>query len=108
MDVAEVLLDRWDLKPARIEGLAGGMGSETWVAAADRWRVVVKAVHVGDASFAPRLELAVRLDDAGVVTGRPQLSAAGRVVERVGERQVGVLEFVDGASLGETSDPPRG
>ncbi len=107
VDVAEVLQERWDLKPARVERLVGGMGSETWVAAADGCRVVVKAVHGGDAGFGPGLELAVRLDDAGVVTGRPRRSAAGRVVERVGERQVGVLEFVDGVPLTEAAADQR-
>ncbi|MFI7068254.1 phosphotransferase enzyme family protein [Kribbella sp. NPDC050124] len=99
MDVAGVLSEHWDLKPARVEALFGGMGSETWVAAADGWRVVVKTVDVRDGGFEPGLELAVRLDDAGLVTGRPRPSRAGRVVERVGDRQVGVLEFVDGVPL---------
>jgi len=63
--------------------------------------VVVKAVHGEDAGFAPGLELAVRLDDAGVVTGRPRVSVAGRLVERIDELQVGVLEFVDGSPLAE-------
>jgi len=101
VDVAGVLHERWELKPTEVEGLAGGMGSETWVAAADGWRVVIKAVHGEDAGFAPGLELAVRLDDAGVVTGRPRASAAGRLVERIDELQVGVLEFVDGSPLAE-------
>lgn len=107
MDIAAVLQEHWELKPTDVEGLTGGMGSETWVAAADGWRVVVKAVDGGDAGFAPGLELAVRLDDAGVVTGRPQVSAAGRVVERIGELQVGVLEFVDGTPLTEAAVDQR-
>ena len=105
MDVPGVLQERWGLEPVRLEALTGGMGSETWLAAADGWRVVVKSVHAGDSAFAPGLELAVRLDDAGFVTGRPQVSREGRVVERVDDRQVGVLEFVDGTPLtGDAAD----
>lgn len=104
MDVAGVLRECWELT-ARLEVLTGGMGSETWLAEADGWRGVVKSVDAGDMGFAPGLELAVRLDDAGVVTGRPRPSAAGRLVELVGERQIGVLEFVDGVPLtGATDD----
>lgn len=99
VDVAGVLREGWGLTPVRVEALTGGMGSETWLAAADGWRVVVKSVDAGDNGFAPGLELAVRLDAAGLATGRPRLSRAGRVVERVGEQQVGVLEFVDGTPL---------
>ena len=106
MDVAGVLRERWELT-ARLEALTGGMGSETWLAEADGWRGVVKSVDAGDRGFAPGLELAVRLDDAGVVTGRPRPSAAGRLVELVGERQVGVLEFVDGVPLTGGTDDQR-
>ncbi|MEI8407191.1 MULTISPECIES: phosphotransferase enzyme family protein [unclassified Kribbella] len=99
VDVAEVLVERWGLVPARVEGLDGGMGSRTWLAVGDGWRVVVKTVAARDQGFEAGLELAVRLDDAGLATGRPRLSRAGRVVERAGDRRVGVLEFVDGVPL---------
>ncbi|MEV5966180.1 phosphotransferase [Kribbella sp. NPDC051952] len=99
MDVAEVLSERWDLEPVRLEVLTGGMNSTAWLAAADGWRVVLKSVDAGDSAFAPGLELAARLDDAGVITGRPRPSTRGRLVEYVEDRQIAVLEYVDGVPL---------
>jgi Ser/Thr protein kinase RdoA (MazF antagonist) len=99
MDVVELLAERWDLEPTRLEALTGGMNSAAWLAAADGWRVVLKSVDTGDQAFAPGLELAARLDAAGVITGRPRPSLHGRLVEHVGDRQVAVLEYVDGAPL---------
>ncbi|RZT20101.1 homoserine kinase type II [Kribbella sp. VKM Ac-2569] len=99
MDVAEVLRERWDLKPLELEVLTGGMNSAAWLASTDEWRVVVKAVGPVDTAFEPGLELAARLDDAGIRTGRPRPSKHGRVVERVDGRQVAVLEYVDGVEL---------
>ncbi|MFI5697468.1 phosphotransferase enzyme family protein [Kribbella sp. NPDC051586] len=102
MDVAEVLREGWDLKPSRVEVLAGGMNSAAWLAVADEWQVVLKAVSAEDSAFEPGLELAARLDDGGVLTGRPWPSKSGRLVERVDGRQVAVLEYVGGEELGES------
>ncbi|MFD7155723.1 phosphotransferase enzyme family protein [Kribbella sp. NPDC059898] len=99
MDVAEVLREHWDLKVSGLEVLTGGMNSATWLATCGADRLVLKAVGVDDGSFGPGLELARRLDDAGVTTGRPRASKRGRLVERVDGRQVAVLEYVDGAEL---------
>jgi Ser/Thr protein kinase RdoA (MazF antagonist) len=99
VDVAELLAERWDLEPVRLEVLTGGMNSAAWLAASDEWQVVLKSVDTGDQGFAPGLELAARLDAAGVITGRPRPSLHGRLVEHVGDRQVAVLEYVDGAPL---------
>ncbi|GAA1586832.1 MULTISPECIES: phosphotransferase enzyme family protein [Kribbella] len=99
MDVAEVLREHWDLKVSGLEVLTGGMNSATWLAICGVDRVVLKAVGADDAGFEPGLELARRLDDAGVTTGRPWVSKHGRLVERVDGRQVAVLEYVDGAEL---------
>jgi homoserine kinase type II len=103
VDVAEVLREHWDLKPSRVQVLAGGMNSAAWLAVADGWRVVLKSVGADDSAFEPGLELAARLDDAGVLTGRPWLSTRGRFVERVEDRQVAVLEYVDGVELGDSA-----
>ena len=84
---------------ARVEALVGGMGSTTWLAEGDEWRVVVKAVDASDEAFGPGLELAARLGDAGFVTGRPVPSSARQLVEAYDGRLVGVLEFVDGVPL---------
>jgi Ser/Thr protein kinase RdoA (MazF antagonist) len=94
-----VLGERWGLTPVRVVGLAGGMGSHTWRAEGDGWRVIVKVVDAGDEGFGPGLEVAARLGDAGFVTGRPVPSGAGRLVEAYDGRLVGVLEFVDGVPL---------
>ena len=107
MDIERLLLDHWGLTAEQFDVLPGGMGSETWLAAAPGWRVVVKSVDAGDKAFAPGLDLAVRLDDAGLVTGRPRLSSAGRLVEQVGDRQIAVLDFVDGTPLTGTAPDQR-
>ncbi|MFG1818400.1 phosphotransferase enzyme family protein [Kribbella sp. NPDC049174] len=99
MDVDRLLRDRWQLDAEQLEPLTGGMGSHTWLATGDGWRVVVKAVRAGDEGFGPGLELAARLGDAGFVTGRPVPSDARRLVEAYDGRLVGVLEFVDGEPL---------
>jgi homoserine kinase type II len=99
VDVAEVLRERWDLKPLELEVLAGGMNSAAWLASTGEWRVVVKAVGLEDTAFEPGLELAARLDEAGLRTGRPRSSKQGCLVESVDGRQVAVLEYVDGVEL---------
>lgn len=95
-----MLREHWDLKPARLEVLTGGMNSAVWLASGAEWRVVLKSVDLSDSAFEPGLELAARLDDAGIRTGRPRFSKHGRVVERVDGRQVAVLEYIDGVELG--------
>lgn len=100
MDVAGVLREYWDLKLLELEVLAGGMNSAAWLVSTGARRVVVKVVELDDGAFEPGLELAARLDDAGVRTGRPMVSKQGRLVERVDGRQVAVLEYVDGPELG--------
>jgi len=107
VDVAEVLLDRWELKPERLEVLTGGMNSAAWLATTDDWRVVLKSVDASDSAFEPGLRLADRLGDAGLITGRPRPSTRGRLVERVDERQVAVLEYVDGVPLAGTPEDQR-
>jgi homoserine kinase type II len=91
--------ERWDLKPLELEVLAGGMNSAAWLASTGEWRVVVKAVGLEDTAFEPGLELAARLDEAGLRTGRPRSSKQGCLVESVDGRQVAVLEYVDGVEL---------
>lgn len=107
MEIAEVLRERWGLTASRVEPLDGGMGSFTWSAAGEGWRVVVKTVDGRDNGFAPGLELAERLSDGGVTTGRPVRSSGGRIAERVDGRVVGVLEFVEGTPLGSAEADQR-
>ena len=107
MDVERLLLELWDLKPVRLEVLTGGMNSAAWLAAAGEWQVVLKSVDAGDEAFEPGLRLAARLGDAGLITGRPRPSTQGRLVECVDDRQVGVLEYVDGVALTGTAEDQR-
>ncbi|MFG1911689.1 phosphotransferase enzyme family protein [Kribbella sp. NPDC048928] len=108
MDVAGVLREYWDLKPLELEVLAGGMNSAAWLVSTGARRVVVKTVELDDSAFEPGLELAARLDDGGVRTGRPLAGKQGRLVERVDGRQVAVLEYVDGPELGPADQAPIG
>src|SRR5690349_13511831 len=84
------------------------MNSAAYLVSGDGRRLVLKAVDADDTAFEPRLALAVRLDDAGVTTGRPTASKHGRLVERVDGRQVAVLEYVDGPELDETDQAEIG
>lgn len=108
MDVAEVLREHWNLKPDAVEPVTGGMNSAAYLVSGDGRRLVLKAVGEDDTAFEPGLALAVRLDDAGLTTGRPTPSKRGRLVERVDGRQVAVLEYVDGPELVETDQPEIG
>jgi len=108
MDVAEVVREHWNLKPDAVEPLTGGMNSAAYLVSGDGRRLVLKAVDADDTAFEPGLALAVRLDDAGVTTGRPTPSKHGRLVERVDGQQVAVLEYVDGPELNETDQAEIG
>jgi Ser/Thr protein kinase RdoA (MazF antagonist) len=107
VDIDRVLREHWDLEPSQVEPLVGGMGSLTWLAASDGWRVVVKTVDGRDNGFAHGLDFAARLADGGMTTGRPLPSRAGRLAERLEDRVVGVLEYVDGTPLGQDEDDQR-
>lgn len=108
MELAEVLADRWNLKADRFEVLEGGMNSQTWlVVAPDGGNLVLKTVGASDGAFGPGLEAAARLERAGVLTGAPVPSRAGRLVETYGDRQLAVLQYIDGRPLVGTADDRR-
>lgn len=99
MELIEVLGQRWGLGVERVEVLDGGMNSRTWLVLADGVKLVAKAVKRGDTSFEPGLELAARLDRAGLMTGAPRMSRDGRLAEPWEDLQVAVLEYVGGTPL---------
>jgi homoserine kinase type II len=101
--IGEVLRERWGLEVERVDALSGAMNSRAWLVGAGGAQVVVKSVAAGDRSFAAGLELASRLAAAGLVTGAPVPSLAGRLVEEADDRQVALLQYVDGGGL--TQDP---
>lgn len=108
MKFTEVLADRWELQADRFEVLEGGMNSQTWlVIGPDGGKLVLKTVEASDSAFEPGLEAAARLDRAGVLTGAPIPSRAGRLVEMYGDRQLAVLQYIDGRSLQGTADDRR-
>ncbi|GAA0621911.1 hypothetical protein GCM10009534_66530 [Kribbella sandramycini] len=94
-----MLREGWGLRAARVEVLSGGMNSAAWEASGEGWRVAVKSVPAADTGFGPGLQVAERLSAAGIVSGRPRPSTAGRLSEVVDGRQVAVLEFVEGEPL---------
>lgn len=104
MELAEFLVDRWGLTVDQVEPLDGGMNSHTWLVVADDVKLVAKAVERSNTGFVPGLELAARLDRAGVTTGAPVPSLDGRVAEHWGRWQLAVLEFVGGTPLTGTAE----
>lgn len=107
MAIGELLAERWGLTVQRVEVLSGGMNSRAWLVTADDTPLVVKSVDQDDAAFGPGLELAARLEDAGLPTGRPVPSRDGRLVEPDGDRQVALLRYVDGVQLAGGAEDQR-
>ncbi|MFI5712707.1 phosphotransferase enzyme family protein [Kribbella sp. NPDC051620] len=99
MELTDVLAQRWNLTADRLETLSGGMNSQTWLVTSDGVRYVAKSVPGADSPFEPGLELAARLARGGLITGAPIPSRDGRLVERWGNQQLAVLEYVDGIPL---------
>lgn len=104
MAIGELLADKWGLTVERVDVLDGGMNSRTWLVYADSARVVVKSVELNHTGFGPGLELAARLDAAGLTTGAPVRSIAGNYVEKADDRQVAVLQYVDGVPLTSSAE----
>jgi Ser/Thr protein kinase RdoA (MazF antagonist) len=108
VELTEVLAQRWGLPVDRVDVLDGGMNSRTWLVLADGLKLVAKAVKRHDSSFEPGLQLAARLDRAGLTTGAPKASLAGRFAEPWDELQVALLTYVDGTPLTRTPEDQQG
>ncbi|MEV6417329.1 phosphotransferase [Kribbella sp. NPDC051718] len=99
MELTDILAQSWQLTAANLETLSGGMNSQTWLVTSNGVRYVAKSVPGEDSRFEPGLELAARLARGGLITGAPIPSHDGRLVERWGDRQLAVLEYVGGIPL---------
>ena len=99
MGIGRVLVDRWGLRVERVEVLEGGMNSRVWLVIADGVQLVVKSVDQADDGFERGLELAARLDSAGLTTGAPIPSLRGRLVEPADDRLIALLQYVEGIPL---------
>lgn len=103
----ELLRQFWALEGAVVKPLGGGMNSETWSVEHNGSMFVAKRVP---ADQVPELtagcEIACRMADLGVVTGRPVPTTDGRLV--LGEHGLALLEHVPGRELdGETDEEQR-
>lgn len=104
VELIDFLAERWHLTVDRLEVLDGGMNSQTWLVVSNDTLLVAKSVDRTDSGFASGLELAARLTGGGLTTGAPIPSRGSRLVERWADRQLAVLEFVDGIALAGTPE----
>ena len=94
----------WDLMPAEVSALGGGMNSQTWLVEAGDRRFVAKAVPADRrATFAAGLACATIVEAAGVEAGAPIRTRHDATTVAVDGSALAVLRFVDGAEL--TGEP---
>jgi len=99
----------WDLFPAAVSPLGGGMNSQTWhVEAGDR-RFVAKAVPVErHSTFAAGLACAAIVEAAGMPAGAPVRTRHDAITVAIDGRALALLRFVEGAELtGESAEERR-
>lgn len=78
MNLDDLLRRHWGICGATTTELAGGMNSRTWRVERAGATYVAKEVPHGElASFAGGCEVAARLADAGLTTGRPVPTTTG-------------------------------
>ncbi|MFH8573177.1 phosphotransferase enzyme family protein [Streptomyces sp. NPDC017993] len=98
--IAQLLAERWALHAVEITPLEGGMNSLTWEArsGSDRW--VMKAVpsEAKDA-FVFGLDLAKRLERAGIPAGAPVATVSGLSVVSFDRQVMALLRWVEGGGL---------
>lgn len=106
--LASFLKRYWGLDDVHIAVHNGGMGSVTWLIDLDDSRWVAKAVTPDAGSqLVGGLELARRLDQAGIPAGAPIPTADGQLAVDVGERWLTVLRWVPGHPLSAKSVTER-
>ncbi|MEV0279515.1 phosphotransferase [Streptomyces sp. NPDC050610] len=98
--VARLLAEHWALPADEITPLAGGINSLTWEARAGSARWVVKAVppEARDA-FVFGLDVAKRLERAGIRAGAPVATVGGLSVVPFAHQAVALLSWVEGRGL---------
>jgi Ser/Thr protein kinase RdoA (MazF antagonist) len=98
--VAAAIESEWGLTGCEVGELNGGMNSQTWFVHRGAQRWVAKAVPIAtQPGFAGGLAVARIVDAAGIPAGAPEPTVDGRIVVDLGERQLGLLRFVDGTPL---------
>lgn len=90
----------WGLDHVSIAVNDGGMGSATWLLGNNGGRWVAKAVAAeAGGPFAGGLELAQRLEEAGIRAGAPLPTASGQLTVKLGDCWLAVLAWVPGRPL---------
>lgn len=85
-ELAACLEQNWHLADARIRRHDGGMGSRTWIVEQREARWVAKMVSPEAAGpLAGGLQLAQRLDRAGIPAGAPVPSRTGDLTVPIGD-----------------------
>ena len=103
--IALVLAKRRGLPDARIRPLAGGMTSVVWAVDHGRGRWVAKAVRAGDAGgFTTGLEIAARLEQAGIAAGAPRRTRDGQITVAFGDWVLALLRRVEGTELTDETE----
>lgn len=104
---SQLLQQFWALEGAVVRPLGGGMNSATWSVEHNGSTFVAKRVDAGQVQeLAAGCEIAWKLADLGVVTGRPVPTTDGRIV--LNEHGLALLEHVPGRELeGETDEEQR-
>jgi Ser/Thr protein kinase RdoA (MazF antagonist) len=98
--LARCLTQHWALAHARITVHNGGMGSSTWFVDHENKRWVAKAVApVAGSQFAGGMEVAQRLEQAGIPAGAPVPAADGKLVIHVDDDWLALLTWVPGRPL---------
>ncbi len=107
MNLADLLRRHWAFRGATVTALGGGMNSRTWLVEHGGATYVAKEVPHGELPYlAAGCEMAARLADAGLTTGRPVPTTAGALV--VTDPAMALLEHVPGRELdGSSADEQR-
>lgn len=104
VDVLAAVQTHWDVGAVVSSPLPGGMNSTTWVLTTDdggpgrRWVAKLVAPRNRD-SFLRGLELATRLDRAGIAAGVPEPTRSGELFLDVADGVLAVLRWVEGRPL---------
>ena len=98
MSLADLLHQHWGFRGATVTALGGGMNSNTWRVEHVGATYVAKEVPHGQLpQLAAGCEVAVRLAEAGLTTGRPVPTMRGSLV--VSDPAMALLEHVPGREL---------
>ena len=99
----------WDLLPAEVSALGGGMNSQTWLVEAAGGRFVAKAVPIERrATFAAGLACAAIVEAAGIAAGAPVRTRHDAITVAIDGRGLAVLRFVYGTEITGKSGEERG